>query len=151
MGLREIVRRLIERVIDMLMSRETSLAEFWSSTWLLSWGGWTIVSHLAAHPEDTFAIGTSYRLLSEIAPDWSWGLAAVGLGLAQAGMNLKKWRKGRRNVAFIVACFFAFVGALILVPTPASATPPVWAVAALVQALVYLRLSLPVGRARGSA
>ena len=89
------------RPIGALFQREPWWAEFWSGVTAATWAAMSYASPgaLGGWP--------SMRVLTEIASDWSWHLAGIGLGAAQVLFLLCDLRWLRWGAALLLCWFWA--------------------------------------------
>lgn len=119
---------------------DTTLAEFNSSTMLLG------MAILMLDPWPTLdAQGINipiFRAMLEIASEHGWGFIFLALGVLQSGANLGGNIALRKIAAFAAAVLWGLLMSLGFVTYPPSFFVPVCGAMCLVQAVVYLRLSL---------
>lgn len=127
---------IVDRLLSTLTETETSLAEFWGSTMLMTAGFWLLL------PWETFSWTPAYRLMASIAPEPAWGIVGLAVGGYQSAANVAHSRSHQRRSAFVASVFCAFIFSLALVSGPFSLLTPTWGTASLLQGIVYLRLSL---------
>lgn len=112
----------------------TVKVELWLCTMIASWGFWLLL------PEKTVEI-PSYSLMGKIADDSAWGLVAVVLSLLRIWAIYKRSLWGRKSMSLVMTTFWIFVSLLVFFSEPPELGVPVYAMLALLSALVFLQLS----------
>ena len=133
------IRGAFWRCVALLTMTDTTLAEFQSSTTLIAMGvlmldPWPTLPGLGSRAVQLHMVS----LMSE----HQWGILFFGFGLLQSIANLARASYPRQLLAFMASCIFGLMAALGAISKPAGFFLPVFGVAALVQALVYLRVSI---------
>lgn len=132
--------KMMGAFVKRLTLTDTTLAEFHSSTTFLT------MAILMLDPYPTLsAPGIQvpiFTLMTQITTETGWGLIFLVIGALQSMMNILKHTYGRKVMAFLSAILWGLLCALGSMATPPSFFVPVCGTAALVQALVYLRLGL---------
>jgi len=134
------LENVAEAVLKTLVRTDTTLIEFQSSTTFLAFAA------MMFSGEHLFSNLPIYGAMQRFASERVWGLVCLLLGGVQSAANLYHHRHWRRTAAFGAACGWAFIAILIELVTPWTTALPVYAGFSLMQAIVYLRLSIPAPR-----
>ena len=128
-------RDLLNSLVRLLTVTDTTLAEFWGSTMLILMGVWLLL------PMDTFRSIPAYRVMDSVAPEATWGLAAIAVGGFQAFGNLSRSLPSRSHSAFVASVMFGFVAVLAIRSSSESLLAPICGTASFIEGVIYLRLA----------
>lgn len=101
----------------------------------LAWGLWMLPGW------DAFEGSTAYCFLSSLAPDWVWGLAAIGLGLFKIRVATKRRHRGERLATMLGTAWWLTLTVGVALSTTAPPAIPVFGSITLVSAWCYLSLA----------
>jgi hypothetical protein len=145
--IRASVLAFLDALMDRLTITNTTLAEFQSSVTLL------FFAVIFLNPWPTLSRLPVYGSMLYLMPEWGWGVTCLVLGAMQGVVHALRYMTGRIIAAFCSCAFYGFLSVLLAMASsnvpdspffgvPTYPVIPCLAVSSLVQAFVYLRLSL---------
>ena len=124
----------LQRLRGLLLDYDFEFSELFGGAVAFLWGFWLLL------PWSTFAASPSFAAMSELAPEWAWGLFICSLGTTQlVGLIANRWQWRRRST-LSMCLVWVFVSVMFMIANFPSTSSVVYPLIFLSQLWAYLRM-----------
>ncbi len=130
--------------LSSLVYSDPRTLEFTGGLKAFVWGAW-----LFSPFWETFTSSPSFRAMASVASEWLWGIIIMLFGAVQVFALYRGSFKPRRVISFILCMTWTFIAAMFCIAAWRTTAAPVYAMFAIWQGWVTIRVGLYVTGDRG--